>query len=246
MSPPAPPSSTARIGSVLFFIWLLFITPPFALLACLIAPLPPLLRYRIIAQWSRLTQAGLAWLCGVRYRVLGAENIPPQPVVFLSRHESAWETIAYQVILPPQVFVLKKSLLYIPFFGWGLQQMSPIAINRQSGMSSLRQVLAQGAARLAVGFSVVVFPEGSRMLPQQTRRYFSGGAALAKHAAVPLVPIAVDSGKCWGRNKFFKQRGCITVRIGRPIDPASGSAEELTQQAKTWIEAQRKLATSDG
>lgn len=227
----------ARLGSLLFALWLLLITPPFALLACLVAPLPPLRRFRIIAQWSRAVVAALRLLTGVRHRVLGAEHIPRTPVVFLSRHESAWETIAYQVLLPPQVFVLKKSLLHIPFFGWGLRQMSPIAIDRARGTSALRQLLRQGQARLDAGFSVVVFPEGTRVARTARRRYFSGGAALAKAASVPVLPIALDSGTCWGKNQFFKRRGTITVRIGPAIDTATLSTEEITAAAKEWIEA---------
>ena len=234
----------AYFGSVLFFLWLVLLTPPFALLACLIAPLPPLLRYRIISQWSRLTIAGLKALCGIRYRVVGAEHIPPQPVVFLSRHESAWETIAYQVVLPPQVFVLKKSLLYIPFFGWGLRQMSPIAIERSAGSRALRQILRQGQQRLAAGFNVAVFPEGTRLSPGQRRRYFAGGAALAKAAGVAVVPIALDSGRCWPKNGFIKTRGIITVQIGAAIATDQLSVEDINHHARQWIEARLSPATN--
>lgn len=230
---------SAYFGSLLFFLWLLIITPLFSLLAMLIAPLPPLKRYRLIARWSHLTIGGLRLLCGVRYQVSGLEHIPPQPAVFLSRHESAWETIAYQIILPPQVFVLKRSLLNIPFFGWGLRQMSPIAINRATAVAALRQIRRQGKQRLAQGFYVMVFPEGTRMPPGRSRRYFPGGAALAKEAGVPVVPIALDSGHCWGRNRFFKQRGLITVRIGEAIPTEDLSPEEINTRAKTWIESAR-------
>lgn len=240
MPPPAAPADcrAAYVGSVLFALWLLLITPPFALLACIIAPLPPLHRFRIISQWSRLAIGGLRVLTGIRHRVIGAEHLPPQPVVFLSRHESAWETIAYQLLLPPQVFVLKKSLLHIPFFGWGLRQMSPIAIDRAAGAAALRQLLRQGRARLAAGFCVVVFPEGTRMARAARRDYFSGGAALAKAAQVAVHPIALDSGACWGKNRFFKRRGVITVRIGEALASEGRSAEEITAAAKEWIESQ--------
>lgn len=228
-------SLLALAGSLLFFGWLALITPPFALLACAIAWLPPLVRYRIIAVWSRLAVGALALLCGVRYRVQGAENIPPRPVVFLSRHESAWETIAYQVILPPQAFVLKKTLLHIPFFGWGLRQMSPIAIDRRRPLAAARQLRRQGAARLAAGFSVVVFPEGTRLAAGEQRRWHSGGAQLAKENAAAVLPVAVNSGACWGRNRFIKRRGCITVAIGEPIASEGLSAEEINARAQAWI-----------
>ena len=207
------------------------------MLACAVAPLPPLVRYRIISQWSFLAIGGLRLLCGVRYRVSGIHHIPPCPLVFLSRHESAWETIAYQLFLPPLAFVLKKNLLHIPFFGWGLRRMSQIAIDRVAGSSAMRQLLRQGRARLAAGFCVVVFPEGTRLPPGQRRRYFSGGAALAKAAGVSVVPIALDSGKCWGRNHFFKRRGIIHVRIGQPIATEHLSVADINEQARIWIES---------
>ena len=229
------PAVVAILGSIVFFVFWLVITPVFSLIACLIAPLPPLWRYHIIAVWSQLSVAALRLCCGIRYRVVGAANIPPTPAVFISRHESAWETIAYQCILPPQVFVLKRQLLQIPFFGWGLRQMSPIAINRSGGGGALRQLREQGRARLAAGFHVVIFPEGTRMPPGESRAYFPGGAWLAKDAGVPVIPIAVDSGRCWGKNSFIKRPGLITLQIGEAIDTRDKSVEEINHCAKQWI-----------
>ena len=236
----------ARLGAAAFYGWLALSTPLFAAIACLIAPLPPLARYRAISVWSRLAVLALRLCCGVRYRVLGASNIPPAPAVFLSRHESAWETIAYQAILPPHVFVLKKSLLRVPFFGWGLRQMSPIAINRANGRAALRSLQKQGRARLAAGFHVVVFPEGTRLAADERRRFFAGGAWLAKQNNVPAVPVAVNSGARWGKNSWRKSGGEITVAFGKPILPDGLSAEEINEKARAWIyAAQPQLATAD-
>lgn len=229
-------SPVAWLGSAVFYIWLAIITPIFSLVACLIAPLPPLLRYRVISVWSLLTILGLRWFCGVRWRITGAENIPDSPVVFLSRHESAWETIAYQRLLPPQAFVLKRGLLRIPFFGWGLAQMSPIAIDRGDKRRALREVREQGGKRLADGFSIVVFPEGTRLRPGERRPYKSGGAWLAKEIGVAIVPVAVDSGHCWPKGNFVKTPGIITVSVGKPISTKTRSVDAINAKAKSWIE----------
>lgn len=226
------------IGSILFALWLLIITPPFSVLAILSSPLPPLVRYRIISQWSKLVVLAARIFCGIRHVVRGMENLPSSPCVLLSRHESAWETIAYQYIFPPQVMVLKRELLWIPFFGWGLSRMSPIAINRSDGRRALRQIAEQGAKRIAEGFYVVVFPEGTRMSPERTCPYHPGGAWLMRQVQIPGVPIAVDSGSCWPKNGFFKRAGTITVQIGRPID-YNLSVKEINASAQEWIETAR-------
>ena len=226
------------IGSVLFALWLAVITPPFSVMALLSSPLPPLVRYRIISRWSKLVVMAARVFCGIRHVVLGMENLPSSPCVLLSRHESAWETIAYQYIFPPQVMVLKRELLRIPFFGWGLARMSPIAINRADGRKALRQIARQGKRRIADGFYVVIFPEGTRMSPEATRPYHSGGAWLVREAQVPAVPVAVDSGVCWPKNGFFKRAGTITVQIGPPID-CTLPVKEINARAQAWIESVR-------
>ena len=176
-------------------------------------------------------------LCGIQYQIKGKNNLPATPCVLLSRHESAWETIAYQVIFPPQSIVLKRELLRIPFFGWGLARMSPIAINRADGRRALRDIGEQGKQRLSDGFYIVIFPEGTRLAPDERRSYQPGGAWLAKHLGVAAVPVAVDSGRCWRKNSFFKDSGLITVQIGKPIDTKDLSVQEINAQAKEWIES---------
>ena len=150
--PGSHPNPIAVFGSFALALWLVLATPLFALIALMIAPLPPKKRYAIIALWSAGTIFFARVFCGIRYRVIGRENIPNVPCIFFSRHESTWETLAFQSILPPQAIVLRRSLLSIPFFGWGLRQMSPIAIDRQRGTAALRLMLRQGRARLREGF----------------------------------------------------------------------------------------------
>lgn len=181
----------------------------------------------------------LLWhLCGLRYRIIGAENIPKTPSIVLSKHQSAWETLAFQEIFPPQVWVLKKELLRIPFFGWGLAMTSPIAIDRSAKKKALEQIVEQGKDRLKQGFWIVVFPEGTRIPPGQRGKYRIGGAWLATHTNVPVVPVAHNAGEFWGRNSFVKHSGTITISIGQPIDPTGMEAGELNAQVEAWIEAE--------
>ncbi|MEW6691089.1 MAG: lysophospholipid acyltransferase family protein, partial [Pseudomonadota bacterium] len=203
-------------------------------------PLPRLARYRFISGWSLAVLWCLRLLCGVRWRVQGREHLPRRPAVILAKHQSAWETLAFQRIFPPQVHVLKRELLWIPFFGWGLALMSPIAIDRARGMAALRQIARRGRRRLEQGFWVVVFPEGTRVAPGEHRKYQPGGAWLAAHAGAPVVPVAHNAGRLWPRNSFLKFAGEITVRIGPAIQSAGRAPETINALAEQWIEAQQR------
>jgi 1-acyl-sn-glycerol-3-phosphate acyltransferase len=227
------------LRSALFALALVLVTPPYAILALLSFPLPRMARYRLISAWSRLA-LWLAWLlCGIRWKIEGRKNLPDEPAVILSQHQSAWETLAFQEIFPPQVLVLKRELLWIPFFGWGLALMSPIAIDRQRGMAALRGMARQGRERLAQGFWVVIFPEGTRVRPGEQRPYQLGGAWLAVHCGVPVVPVAHNAGRLWPRNAFLKRAGTVTVRIGPPIPTAGRDPKRVIEDTHAWIEAQQ-------
>jgi 1-acyl-sn-glycerol-3-phosphate acyltransferase len=229
----------AWLRSVAYFLVQLVVTPPYSLVALLTFPFPPLARYRVISSWSRFMVWAAEVICGIRYRVLGAQNIPRAPAIVLSKHESAWETMALQVVFPPQVWVLKRELLWIPFFGWGLAMLSPIAIDRKDRRRALRQTLEQGRARLASGFCIVVFPEGTRSAPGMSGTYQAGGAWLAIHAGAAIVPVAHNAGDCWPRNSFIKRPGTVTISVGPAIRPHENEkATELTQRAADWIESE--------
>jgi 1-acyl-sn-glycerol-3-phosphate acyltransferase len=158
------------------------------------------------------------------------------PSIILAKHQSAWETLAFQAIFPPQVWVLKRSLLWVPFVGWGIGMLSPIAIDRSQRIRALKQTLEQGRARLAQGFWVVVFPEGSRVDPGTRGTWQIGGAWLAAHAGAPVVAVAVNSGELWPRNGFIKHPGTIEVMVLEPIDPAGMKAEALSKLVEQRVE----------
>lgn len=228
------------LRSALFALALVIVTPPYALIALATFPLPRLARYRIISGWSRLVVRLARALCGIRWTVEGREHLPAKPAVILAKHQSAWETLAFQEIFPPQVLVLKKELLWIPFFGWGLALMSPIAIDRANGRAALRDIARRGRERLAQGFWVVIFPEGTRVRVGEKRAYQQGGAWLAAQCGVPVVPVAHNAGRLWPRNAFLKRRGNVTVRIGPPIPTAGRDAKQISAEAEAWIEGEQR------
>jgi 1-acyl-sn-glycerol-3-phosphate acyltransferase len=225
------------LRSLIFLLVKAVMTIPFSLITLMTFPLPAMTRYRVISQWSWIVNWLARVIVGISYRVEGLENLPSGPVVILSKHQSAWETIVFQQIFPPLSFVLKKNLLYIPFFGWGLALFSPIAIDRGAGREALKQIEAQGKARLKSGFCVLIFPEGTRVAPGESGKFQIGGAWLAVKAGVPVVPVAHNAGRCWPKNGFRKYPGEIVVKIGAPIPTAGRKAAQVLAESETWIEA---------
>jgi 1-acyl-sn-glycerol-3-phosphate acyltransferase len=238
------PAVVLRSG--LFALFQAAVTPFYTLVALATFPFPPLVRYRVISGWSRLMVAAARVLCGIEYEVIGRANVPPDPCIILAKHQSAWETLAFQAIFPPHAWVLKRELLRVPFFGWGLAMLSPIAIDRGSRRRALRQMLEQGRARLKEGFFIMIFPEGTRVAPGERGTYQPGGAWLARNAGVPVVPVAHNAGACWRRNAFLKYPGTITVSIGPAIAPQGLEADELTRRVEDWIESEMQRLNPNG
>ena len=226
------------LRSLIFLTLQAALTVIWSVVSLLTFPFRPFTRYYIITLWSRVVVWLARVVCGVRYQVWGLENLPPQPSIVLAKHQSAWETIAFEVFLPPQVWVLRRSLLRVPFFGWGLAMMSPIAIDRGAGMQALKQMLEQGRERLAQGFWIIIFPEGTRTAPGQRAKYQIGGAWLAVHTGAPVLPIAHNAGQLWRKNAFLKFPGTISVSIGKPIDPRGLTPEELNRRVEDWVETE--------
>jgi 1-acyl-sn-glycerol-3-phosphate acyltransferase len=200
--------------------------------------LPYDIRRNYILVWNRCTIVWLRITCGVQYKVLGEDNIPPGPFVVLSKHNSQWETFYLQLLFQPLSTIMKRELLNIPGFGWGLRLLKPIAIDRGNPRDAMRQMLDQGVARLEEGVSVLVFPEGTRSPDSGKAKYARGGAALGVRAGVPLVPVAHNAGDHWPPHQLIKYPGMVTVSIGEPLETAGGNARELTEKAREWIESE--------
>ena len=231
---------TAVLRSVVYLLLAILLTAPFGLLVTLSVVLPMRARFRIIALWRCCFMALCKTVLGIDYRVVGRENIPATPSVILSKHQSAWETVSLQAIFPPLVFVLKKSLLMIPFLGWAFAAVKMISIDRGAGKDALRQVVDQGRERLKAGYWVVIFPEGTRIAPGESRRFKTGGAHLAVSTGALAVPVAHNAGEFWAKNAFVKKPGRITVSIGPAINTNGKTAAEVTALAEQWIEAEMR------
>ena len=225
------------LRSLAFALALVLITPPYSLVALATFPLAARTRLRIITGWNRIVVWLARTVLGIRYRVTGGERLPPGPAVILSKHQSAWETIAFPVLLPPHVIVLKRELLWIPFFGWGLALTSPIAIDRSRGTAALKRMAEIGRRRLAQGFWITIFPEGTRTRPGERRPYHLGGAWLAVQCGAPVVPVAHNAGRLWGRNAFIKRPGTVTVEIGPVMESAGADPKALNAAVEEWIES---------
>jgi 1-acyl-sn-glycerol-3-phosphate acyltransferase len=232
---PHPALSYPRAAA--FSLGVILATIVVAVCLLLARPLPYRSRYNIATYWSQFAIWWLRITCRLSHQLDGHENVPHAPVVVLCKHQSTWETILLTLVFRPQVWVLKREILWLPFFGWGIGTLNPIAIDRGSKREALRQVLSQGQQRLAHGAHVIVFPEGTRVPPGQRGRYGSGGVRLAKLAGVQIVPIAHNAGYYWPRKGFLKRPGVIRMVIGKPVDPRAGDVDELLEQLEHWIEA---------
>lgn len=226
------------LRSSLFMLYLALTSVLVVAALWLLCWLPMRTRRRLTLPWVHSIMWLIEHLLGIRMRVLGREHLPACPCVVLSKHQSAWETFALQTLFPMSAFVYKKELLWIPVFGWGLPLMPFVAIDRGAGKAALNQVAERGTQRLREGYSVIIFPEGTRVPPGQKRRYKIGGAYLAVSAGVPALPVALNSGECWGRRAFLKKPGLVTVSIGPAIEPAGKTPEEVNALAEAWIEAE--------
>ena len=223
-------------GPLFFYLGLFPLTVIFSAISIAILILTRPLRYKIITGWALLCLKWLKITCGITWTVEGTENIPSSAGVILCKHQSAWETISLQLIFPRQSQVLKRELLWIPFFGWGLASLNPIAINRGAGIKSLKTVLERGEERIKEGWWVLIFPERTRIPVGEQGLYKNTGAALASRLKCPLIPVAHNAGVFWPRKSFRKRHGEIKVVIGKPITTNGKTAKEITEEACNWIE----------
>lgn len=212
--------------SIVLFATLLLFTFPFSLAT----------RWALLQHWVSFILWWLKVTCKLTYEVEGLEHVSGGPAIIFAKHQSTWETIALQRMFPLQVWVAKRELMWLPFFGWGLALMKCIAIKRGTGRAAIRQLITQGKARLEEGIWIVIFPEGTRIPPGQRGEYRIGGAILAEKSGYPIIPVAHNAGEYWPRRSFIKRPGVIQVRIGAPITTQGKSATQLLEAASGWIE----------
>ena len=197
-------------------------------------------RFHYAALWPQFSIWWLRVTCGVAYQIEGMENIPATPVIIMSNHQSTWETMAMQGLFPPLAWILKRELMWVPFFGWAAAMLKPIFIDRSKGREAREQLLSKGAKRLQEGIHVAVFPEGTRVPVGTYEKFKPGGALLAAKSGVPVVPVAHNAGYFWPRRGFFKKPGTIRMVIGKPFTTQGMKASEINRKVEQWIEQTRK------
>lgn len=205
------------------------------ILLALSIPFPIKLRIGILRLWIPMTLFWLKLTCGLGYKIEGLENIPKTGFIVMSNHSSTWETFVMQSFLPPLVWVVKRELLFVPFFGWGLRAMNAIALKRGTGRQAIKQLIEEGTQRMEEGRTVMIFPEGTRVPPGESRPYKAGGAILAEQSQYPILPIAHNAGNFWPRHSWIKWPGTIKVVIGPVIDPKGKKSGEIIKEVEDWI-----------
>ena len=208
-----------KLRSLVFQVWFWLYTIPMNLiwLPSLVLPRPWIRQG--MEWWCELTLWGLRVFAGVRYEVRGTENLPNTACLIASKHQSMWETIAYNVLLKDPAVVIKRELISIPFYGWYVRKQGSIVVDRDAHASALKAMVAPAKARLQAGRSVVIFPEGTRKRPPDAHDYKPGVAALYSQLGVPCVPVALNSGLFWPRSGPWRKAGTIVVEFLSPIQP---------------------------
>ncbi len=228
------------IRSTLFILGMTISTLIWVIPSIFARLLPYRLCFHIVSRWCAFNVFWLRITCGIRYEVSGLDNIPSQACVIISNHQSTWETLAFPSIFPTLTWVIKKELLYIPLFGWGIASTQPIALNRKQGQKSFQQLIKDGKTKLALGRFILIFPEGTRIPYEEERPLKIGGFVLAKKAKTDILPVAHDAGRLWPRKGFLKTPGTIHLHIGKPISTLGRSTQQLRDEYSHWLHETRK------
>ena len=224
------------IRSVIFTALFFLITALYAVAVLLCCWVPYPKRYFLANSWGHFLLWLLDKLCGLNYAVSGRENLPSGAHVAMWKHSSSWETVAQAAIFPPQAWVLKRELMWIPVVGWAVHFLKPIAIDRGAGAAAVNRVLAQGKQRLEAGVWVLVFPEGTRVPDGESKKYGVSGALLASRVGCKVIPVVHNAGKFWPRRGLMKKPGTIRVVIGPPIEAAGRDPRAINEDVRAWIE----------
>jgi 1-acyl-sn-glycerol-3-phosphate acyltransferase len=227
------------LRSLIFWMGMMMVTLAYFCMMAVLIFFPLYWRRKIIMTWADVIATWLRWCCGITYSVIGKEHIPNFPCIITSNHESAWETIVFQLIFPRHLWVIKRELLWIPLFGWTLHAVKPIAIDRGDRARSMQQILEQGRICFDQGLWLLIFPQGTRLHPDDPTPYKLGAARMSLGFDIPLLPVSVNAWKVWPKNSFIKKPGHVTVVIGPPIYPKGREPEEITLETETWIRGHR-------
>jgi len=203
--------------------------------------MPRWVTIRVGVVWFTFILWAVRVICGISYEVRGCENLPATPCVVAAKHQSAWDTFAFLTFLDDSAYVIKRELIRIPVYGWLMNKAAMVPVDRTAGARALRTMVRTARARIAEGRNVVIFPEGTRTAPGEHRRYQPGVAALYAQLAVPVVPVALNSGLFWSRRAFIKRPGHIVVEILPPIPPGLSRGDFMRRLESAIEEATARL-----
>ncbi|OGT63107.1 MAG: hypothetical protein A3E85_03970 [Gammaproteobacteria bacterium RIFCSPHIGHO2_12_FULL_45_12] len=232
--------STFNLGvrSVIFTLLAVCLVVLYSFVCLGALPFPLKYRHGIIRSFLFLHLCLLKNICLIDYDVSGLENIPTdRNGIILSKHQSTWETFFLPLIFHDPAVILKRELLWVPFFGWGLAVSDPISINRKAKSGALQQIITKGTDCLKKGRWVLVFPEGTRIPYGQVAKYKLGGARLAAATGYPVIPVSHNAGRYWPKRGFIKQPGTVRIVIGPLMETKGLSAEKIMTAASEWIES---------
>jgi 1-acyl-sn-glycerol-3-phosphate acyltransferase len=222
----------SAVFSVVFFGVSLVLT----LVATAMRIVAPVRVLGVAMLWGRCLVAAARIICGIRLDVRGLENIPPGAALIASRHQSAFDTFVWLTLLPRCCYVFKQELRRIPLFGKLMGAAGMIEVDRAGGGAAIRTLLAEADRAVREARQIVIFPEGTRSEPGSPVVLQSGIAAMASRTGLPVIPVATDSGLCWGRRAFRKRPGAIRIVIGRPI-PARTERRALMRALEEGLSA---------
>lgn len=207
--------------------------------------MPRRVTIRVGEIWFSFVLDALRIICGISHEIRGLDNVPVTPCIIAAKHQSAWDTLAFVTFIDDAAYVIKKELTRIPVYGWLLAKASMVPVDRAAGAKALRNMVKTARARLADGRHIVIFPTGTRTAPGERRSYHPGVAALYSQLAVPVVPVALNSGLFWPRRSFAKRPGHIVVELLPPIPPGLPRREFMEQLQSAIEQASARLGRPD-
>jgi 1-acyl-sn-glycerol-3-phosphate acyltransferase len=224
------------IRSLLFWVCFVVPLPIYFLISLVTFPIGQRLRYKVMVTLCYFYCLVMRYVCGIKYVVKNPENIPKQPCVIVCNHQSMWETCTLIWIFTDIVFILKKEILKVPLFGWGINGIAPIAIDRSKGDLAMQKLIKQGKQRIGAGFSLMIFPEGTRLKVKQRKDFKHGAAKIAILLQTIITPVALDSGLLWPKKSFFLYPGTVNVVVGEPIIPPVNIDDcvDVTNKVQSW------------
>lgn len=229
------------IRTILFYIIFVIATFFWSLAILITSLLPERAHHRFATGWAITTIWLARVIAGIRYQVHGAENLPDKPAIFMINHQSNWETIFMPTLHRQNKWVLKKSILAIPFLGWALASLKPIAIDRSKRKEAMSRIIEQGADRVARGYSVILYPEGTRQPPGAPIAFKQGAIRLAKALELPIIAVAHNAGQCWPRRGWMHP-GTVHIYVSPPFAIDSAAPAELNRQIEQWVQTHRDIA----